>query len=244
MNSPELLQALVNHGFSLKPEQGENDTEVLMALSKGLYQMVDPLLQLGYEWGKIKKTHPDLAQAYSDWKQEHAAEVFSLELPDLKQARPKRARKAKAASNKAIRKSKWNWELAGESVLLAETTPRKPKHNKPVTVRLTHSNVYGPVDGAQLFVRVGNPDEPTAFDDLDSGEDWQTVTLVEELLSIDGEDVEPSTITEPVYGETPWDGTHECELSLPQGKHSIEIKVVSEIDGLTGVIFDTIVNVE
>jgi ankyrin repeat protein len=244
MNSPELLQALVNKGLSLKPDSGEKDTEVSMALSKGLYNMVDPLLQLGHQWGSIKKEHPEWLKAYSEWKQEHAAEVFTLELPDGKQAQPKRARKAKAKSIRAIRKSKWTWELAGESVLLAETDPKKPKQEKPVIVRLTYSNVYGPVDGVQLFVHIGNPDKPTAFDDLDSGGKWQPVTMVEELLSIDGEEVDRSAVTEPVYGETPWDATYECQLNLPQGKHSIEIKVVSEIEGMTGAISDWIVNVD
>jgi ankyrin repeat protein len=243
MNSPELLQALVNKGFLLKPEAGEKDTEVLMALSKGLYKMVDPLLQLGHRWGSINKEHPDWVQAYSDWKQANANEVFTLELPDGKRAQPERARKANAKSIRAIRESKWTWELAGESVLLAETDPKKPKHEKPVIVRLTYSNVYGPVDGAQLYVRVGDPDKPTAFDDLDSGGKWQPVTLVEELLSIDGEEVDRSSLSEPVYGETPWDATYERELSFPQGKHSIEIKVVSEAEGMNGVLSDWIVNV-
>ncbi|UCH47171.1 MAG: hypothetical protein JSU95_13875 [Betaproteobacteria bacterium] len=244
VNSPELLQALVNHGFSLKPAAGEQDTEVLMALSKGLYRMVDPLLQLGHKWGNTKKDHPDWAQAYSDWKQEHAAEVFTLEPPDKKRTQPKRARPDKTDAIKAIRKSKWTWELAGESVLLAETTPKKPKHDKPVTVRLTHSNVYGPVDDVQLVVRIGDPDQPTAFDAHDSGGNWQPVTLVEELLSVDGEEVARSTVSEPVYGEAPWDATYECELTLSQGKHSIEIKLISEIDGMAGVISDWIVKVD
>ena len=239
IDSPELLQALVNKGFSLKPDADEKDTEVLMALSKGLYKMVDPLLQLGHKWGNIKEEHPDWVQAYSDWKQENPKEIFALELPDRKRAQPKQAKKSRA-----IRKSKWTWELEGESVLLAATDPKKPKHNKPVIVRLTYSNVYGPVDDVQLFIRIGDPDKPTAFDDVDSGGTWQPLTLVEELLSIDGEEVDRSSLSEPIYGETPWDATYECELSFRKGKHSIEIKVLSEGEGMSGVLSDWAVRVD
>ncbi len=243
MNAPELLQALINQGFSLKPEAGEKDTEVIMALSKGLYGMVDPLLQLGHRWGNIKKEHPDWVHAYSDWKHGHPTEVFTLELPQRKRVQPRRAKPVKSKPIKAIRKSKWIWQLAGESVLLAETDPKKPKQDNPVVVRVTHSNVYGPVDDIKLFVRIGKPDQPTTSGDHGSGADWLPMKLVEELLSVDGEEIARASVTEPVYGETPWDATYECELTLSQGKHSIEIKFVSDVEGMSGVISDWILTV-
>lgn len=39
------------------------------------------------------------------------------------------------------------------------------------------------------------------------------------------------------------DGTYECELDFKRGKHSIEIKVVSDIESMTGVISDWTVTV-
>ena len=65
--------------------------------------------------------------------------------------------------------------------------------------------------------------------------------LVEELLSIDGEEVNRSSISEPLYGETHWEGTYECELVFKKGKHSIEIRLVSDEEGLSGVISDWVV---
>jgi len=68
--------------------------------------------------------------------------------------------------------------------------------------------------------------------------------LVEELVYVDGGEVDRSSISEPIYGETPWNGTYECELILARGKHRIEIKIVSEFEGMTGVISDWTVTVD
>ena len=103
--------------------------------------------------------------------------------------------------------------------------------------------MYGPVDGVRLFVRIGDPDKPTAFEDLQSGGEWQPMTLVEELVGVDGEEVARSSLSEPLYGETPWDATYECELVFGKGTHSIEIKIESDIEGMTGVISDWTVTV-
>lgn len=230
-NSPVLLQALASKGFSLGPEQGDEDVELHMALRNGQYAMVDPLLQLGHQWGTLKREQPDLVQEYSDWKNQNETDVVKLDLAEHGQVQADSPRLVKA-----IRESKWTWELVGESMLLAETDPQILKHNKPAIVRITHDNVYGPVDGVQLFVRIGDPDMPTAFEDLEGGGEWHAMALVEELLSIDGEEVDRSSVNEPVYGEAPWDGTYECELDFKRGKHSIEIKVVSDIESMTGVI--------
>lgn len=57
-NSPEPLQALVSKGFSMASAQDNEDAERYTALSKARYAMVDPLLQLGHQWGTLKKKHP------------------------------------------------------------------------------------------------------------------------------------------------------------------------------------------
>ncbi|HSY17571.1 MAG TPA: hypothetical protein VK815_04515, partial [Candidatus Acidoferrales bacterium] len=85
---------------------------------------------------------------------------------------------------KAIRTSPNNWQLDGESDLNAITLPDPPKPGAPTTVRLTHSNSYGPFDEADFFVRVGDPKNPTAQDDLDSHTDWVQAQLVEELVTV------------------------------------------------------------
>ena len=141
-----------------------------------------------------------------------------------------------AAKTKAIRDPHWHCEYVGESVLSGITDPEAPRAGKFVTVRLTHSNVYGPVDNVQVFARVGDSDSPCVFDDLESGGEWSPMSLVEELLNVDGKEVARSSVTEPIYDETPWDGTYECELTFEKGRQGIEIKLLSEVEGMTGVL--------
>src|SRR5436190_21402994 len=92
-------------------------------------------------------------------------------------------------SRKAVRDSENFWQLEGESEIHAATIPDPPKAGKPTTVRLTHSNSYGPFENADLFVRLGDPENPTEQDDLDSAKDWSKAKLVEELVFVDGEEM-------------------------------------------------------
>src|SRR6185312_9579903 len=96
------------------------------------------------------------------------------------------------------------------------------------TVRLTHANSYGPLDDAEIFVRIGDPAKPTDQDDLDSATDWIQAHLVEELVTVDDEELLRSEAQEPFEDETPWEGTYEAELVIPAGRRSIEIKIVSQ----------------
>ena len=135
------------------------------------------------------------------------------------------------------------WELGGESTLHCETIPDPPNPRDDTLVRITHSNVYGPVDGIEFFVRIGDPDNPTVFDDQDSTTDWVKTELVEEIVMVDDVEMYRSDATEP-FGreeEVPWDGTFEARLRLPSGNSTIEIKVLSSGDLLqSGVIADWI----
>ncbi len=143
-------------------------------------------------------------------------------------------------------KSHWNWELGGESIIFCETIPNTPKSEEPTLVRITHSNIYYPVDDVEFLVRVGNPDNPTAYDDLDSASDWTKTELVEEIVRIDNEELHRSEAEEP-FGreqEVPWDGTFETSLNLRSGKSSIEIKVLSKGYIQSGVISDWIIDVK
>lgn len=130
-------------------------------------------------------------------------------------------------ARKAVRDSKTWWQLEGESDLAAITIPDPPKPGVATTVRLTHSNSYGPFDALDFLVRVGNPAKPTKQDDLDSANDWVPARLVEELVTVDDEEMLRSEAEEPFEDETPWEGTYEAQLVIPAGKRSIEIKIVS-----------------
>ncbi len=72
---------------------------------------------------------------------------------------------------KAVHKSKTFWQLDGESVLNAQLEPPRPKAGETANVRITHSNVYGPLTDADFYVRVGDPLEPTDQDDLSAHDD-------------------------------------------------------------------------
>jgi hypothetical protein len=131
-------------------------------------------------------------------------------------------------NRKVIRDSETFWQLEGESNLYAVTIPAQLKARVASTVRLTHSNSYCPFDGAEFFVRVGDPDKPTDQDDLDSAMDWIQAHLVEELVTIDDEEMLRSEAQEPFEDETSWEGTYDAPLVVPSGRHSIEIKIVSQ----------------
>lgn len=133
---------------------------------------------------------------------------------------------------KAVEDSNINWQLEGESDLSAATIPHPPQAGVPTIVRLTHSNSYGPFDEAEFFVRIGDPDEPTDSEDLDSATDWEKAELIEELVFVDDEQMLRSEAEEPFEDETPWSGTYEAQLVFPAGRHLIEIKIVSGQPGL------------
>jgi hypothetical protein len=133
-----------------------------------------------------------------------------------------------AQNRKAVRESDVNWQLDGESDLYAVTIPDPPKSGVATTVRLTHSNLYGPFDEADFYVRVGDPDDPTDQEDLDSATDWTQARLVEELVTVGDEEILRSEAEEPFEDETPWEGTYEAQLVIPAGQRSIEIKIISQ----------------
>jgi hypothetical protein len=128
---------------------------------------------------------------------------------------------------KAVRDSDTFWQLDGESELYAVTIPDQPKAAATTTVRLTHSNSYGPFDEVEFFVRVGDPNNRTERDDLDSTSSWIKAHLVEELVTVEDEEMFRSESREPFEDETPWEGTYDSQLVIPTGRHSIEIKIVS-----------------
>ena len=208
-----------------QPSYEVSDEERSSQLSLRL-ELIELLAEHGMDVGFAEEKAP-----YGFWD-----DIKGLNSPELLQAltakgfssgqkQPKSSKRVKA-----IRNSRFTWEMGGESVLLAETEPKQPTHGKPVIVRLTHNNVYGPVDGVELSVR--------------SGDKWHSLVLVEELMMVDGDEMDRSSVTEPVYDETPWEATYECKFHLDAGKQTIVIKVESDIEGLAGEISDWTVNVK
>ena len=141
--------------------------------------------------------------------------------------------------------SRWTWELGGESVIFCAAIPSPPQSGEETLVRITHSNVYCPADDVEFFLRIGDPNNPTGFDDLESAVDWVKTELVEEIVVVDDEEMHRSQVNEP-FGqeeEVPWDGTYEARLMLPAGKNSIEIKVSAKGSVQSGVISDWVLHV-
>lgn len=138
------------------------------------------------------------------------------------------AEQTESQNRKAVRESETFWQLEGESDLYAITLPDPPQAHIETTIRLTLSNSYGPIDGAELFVRIGDPDRPTAQDDLHSATDWVEAHLVEELVTVDDEEMLRSEAQEPFEDETPWEGTYEAPLLITAGRRSIEVKLLSQ----------------
>jgi hypothetical protein len=135
-------------------------------------------------------------------------------------------RKKSRQKHKAVRGSENFWQLDGGSDLNATTVPDPAKPGSATTVRLTLSNSYGPIDDAELSVRIGDPKNPTQQDDLDSASDWVPAHLVEELVSVDGEEMLRSKAQEPFDDETPWEATFDAQLRIAPGERSIEIKII------------------
>ncbi len=132
------------------------------------------------------------------------------------------------------------WELGGESIIHCEIRPDPPLGGEETLIRLTHSNAYGPIDDVKFFVRIGDLQNSTRFEDLDSATDWRAMELIEEIVWVDGAEryrSEVADILEP-KDEIVWAGTFEAALLFPVGKQRIELKVVSSGHLQSGVISD------
>ncbi len=136
----------------------------------------------------------------------------------------------KASERKMVSDSLNFWELPAESELHAITIPESPTSKLPTTVRITHSNSYGPIDETELFVRLGDSANPTEQDDVKSHTDWVPAKLVEELVYVEEDYIPRDQADEPFEDETLWCGTYEAQLKLPAGTQLIEIKLMSRND--------------
>lgn len=135
-------------------------------------------------------------------------------------------------NRKVVINQESEYELEGESTLCVTTILDPPRSGALTTVRLSHFNAYGPFEDNQVefFVRVGDPNNPTAYSDFDSASDWVKALLVEELVCVNNKVILRSEAHEPFEDETPWFGTYEACLDISSGRRSIEIKIVSHCD--------------
>lgn len=237
-NEPRLLQKLIELGARF--EIDSYDYSLALAIQKGCYDMVEPIVAVGMPMPEVEEHWRAAYEQYLQWCDEQgrtAAEPGTAVAPDMPGVRFR-------DPYLAIRESEAIWDLGGESTLLAALLPDPPEANGEARVRLTHFNIYWPVDDVAFFVRLGDPRSAKPLDRPEAAVDWVPAVLVEELVDVDDETMLRAEAGE-LAGETPWDGTFEAKLTFPAGTHLVEIKVVAPDDHFVpaGVIADWVVDV-
>ena len=116
------------------------------------------------------------------------------------------------------------WELAWESGLSAEYWPEEGAGG---LIRLVLDNAYGPIDGFSLFVRLSqNASKPNG--------EWRELKPFKETIDVDGEILSVADLSEPVYGETPWEATYELPLDKADDARALWIRLDHEDEALRG----------
>ena len=124
-----------------------------------------------------------------------------------------------------VRDSTAQWELAGETSLLAATLPAQPLPGQNFVARISVCNVYGPIDDCQVCMR--------ASDDAD----WQAMQLREELIEADGE-LRRRAPGETPAGEAPWSATFELEFTRAANPSPLQIRVRAASAELDQIVAD------
>jgi len=108
-----------------------------------------------------------------------------------------------------------SWDLVGETGL---NTEYWPEDGAGGLLRLILHNVYGPVDGVTLSVRLSR-------DESKPNDEWRDLEPVTETVEVEGEIVSRAGLTEPVYGESPWEVSYELPLKKAQGANVLWIRL-------------------
>ena len=124
-----------------------------------------------------------------------------------------------------VRNSTSQWELAGETSLLATALPAQPLPGQSFIARISVCNVYGPIDDCQVCVRASD------------AADWQTMQLREELIDTDGE-LRHRAPGETPAGEAPWSATFELECTRAAGQSALQIRVQAASASLDQILTD------
>jgi hypothetical protein len=122
---------------------------------------------------------------------------------------------AAKAPKKRKPKASTFWELVGETGLNTEYWPEEGAGG---LLRLILHNVYGPVDGVTLSVRLSR-------DKSKPDGEWRELEPVTETVEVEGEMVSRAGLTEPVYGESPWEASYELPLKNARGANVLWIRL-------------------
>ena len=135
-------------------------------------------------------------------------------------------RRGKGSATPAKKKpaaSTW-WDLPGETGLNTEYWPDEGANG---LLRLILHNVYGPLDGVTLSVRLSR-------DQTEPGVEWRELRPVTETVEVDGETLLRADLGEPVYGECPWEAIYELPLKKTDIATVLWIRLDHEDEELRG----------
>jgi hypothetical protein len=201
--------------------------------------LLDVLAEQGLEPGKYGEDHihyitatnrPELLerlQGFGFKTSEIAKDDISWAIAGrcLSMAEALHARRESAG--RPVKAPEATWELPGESGISAQFAV-PPVAGEPAILEIVLDCSYCPLDGVDLFVRIGDPEAATPPDGFSSVTDWIPADLIKESLFVDDEEVPRGEVDEPLASASPWEALHGVELVLSPGSNRIEIALVSE----------------
>jgi len=217
-NAPAILEKVLQIGVRFDPAELHEDASIQMAIQCGCFEMVAPLVVMGCPHPRVEGHWQREHDRYLAWCKKEGVTPYNAGAERTAQKPPKQ-RISFEPGCKAIRRSPWNWQLLGESTLMAAIVDNGVNEGGGTTARLTYSNVYCPIDGIELRIRLAGDTE------------WTATELVEEIVDQDG-DILFRSMADEIVGEAPWDGTFEAALDAPAGQHRVEISVRSPAEGI------------
>jgi hypothetical protein len=148
------------------------------------------------------------------------ADLKQMKLGDVAAHLKQRAGGATKAPKKRKAAASTSWDLVGETGLNTEYWPDEGKDGM---LRLILHNVYAPIDGVTLSVRLSR-------DKSKPDSEWRDLKPVTETVEVEDEIVSRARLTEPVYGESPWEAIYELPLNSGDGARVLWIRLDQKDD--------------
>ncbi|WP_435106530.1 hypothetical protein [Arhodomonas sp. AD133] len=131
----------------------------------------------------------------------------------------------------AVRQGDVEWELTGETVVVARTE----REGDSSLIKVTLTNALSPIEGVRLYVRVTDGVSPPGPPSPEPGGDWTEAELIEEIVEVDDQLWQKDTApVEDPTEEIPWTATFTARYTPPVREHQIQIMVVDPGDWSPG----------
>lgn len=118
-------------------------------------------------------------------------------------------------SSLAFYDSPFSWELESETVLYAKVLP-KHSSDKTTEIQVSLCNIYGPLEGVSIHIGTNRKQS-----------DKVSMTLLEEFVELDDEQIAINELTEPLCEEAPWTAVYSANLSSVKAEQELLIEVAS-----------------